>query len=96
MYTVYIMASLSRTLYVGVTNDLHRRVHEHKRRINPGFTSRYRIDQLVHFEQSSDINAAIAREKQLKRWPRSRKYRLIEAHNAHWRDLSVDWFPRKR
>ena len=89
-YYVYIMASLSRRLYVGVTNDLRRRVAEHKLASVPGFTRKYRATQLVYFEATSDIRAAIAREKQLKRWPRWRKDRLIEAHNAGWLDLSVE------
>jgi putative endonuclease len=89
-YYVYIMASLSRRLYVGITNDLRRRVWEHKTGALPGFTRRYRVTNLVYFEITSDPNVAIAREKQLKRWPRRRKHRLIEGHNAGWLDLRVD------
>ncbi len=88
-YYIYIMASLSRCLYVGITNDLRRRVWEHKTGALPGFTRKYRVTKLVYFEITSDPNAAIAREKQLKRWPRKRKYRLIEMHNAGWLDLPV-------
>ena len=91
-YCVYIMASRSRRLYIGVTNELRRRVWEHKCGAIPGFTRRYRITSLVYFEQTSDVRAAISREKQLKRWPRPRQDRLIEADNAGWLDLSVDWF----
>jgi putative endonuclease len=90
-YAVYIMASRSRTLYVGVTNDLRRRVWQHKNGDVPGFTCRYRVTNLVYFEQTRDVHAAIAREKQLKRWPRWRKERLIEQQNAAWSDLSADW-----
>jgi putative endonuclease len=90
-YYVYVLASLSRVLYVGVTNDLRRRIGEHKRGAVPGFTREYRITALVYFEFTLDVRAAIAREKQLKRWPRWRKIRLIEAENLDWRDLSVDW-----
>ena len=91
-YWAYIMASTSRTLYVGVTRDLHRRVWQHKEGLVEGFTTRYRVTRLVYFEQVADVHAAITREKQLKRWPRWRKDRLIEAENLGWLDLSVDWF----
>jgi putative endonuclease len=91
-YHVYILASLSRTLYVGVTSDLLGRVWKHKHGVYPGFTRRYHITSLVYFEDTSDACAAITREKQLKRWPRRRKTRLIEMHNPDWRDLSFDWF----
>ena len=90
-YHVYIMASLSRTLYVGVTNDLRRRVHEHRSSSIPGFTRTYRVTRLVWFEQTTDVRAAISREKQLKRWPRRRKERLIEAGNPNWADLAERW-----
>ncbi len=92
-YHVYILASHSRRLYVGVTSDLRRRVAEHRSGALPGHTRRYRITQLVHFEAWTDARAAIAREKQLKRWPRERKFRLIEARNLAWRDLAADLFP---
>ena len=79
---------------MGVTNDLHKRIWEHKHGTIPGFANRYRITNLVYFEQACDAGAAIAREKQLKRWSRRRKLRLIETHNAGWLDLSLDWFGR--
>ena len=88
---VYILASHSRVLYVGVTNDLRRRMIEHRLGVNPGFTKQYRTTSLVYFETCEDTRAAIAREKQFKRWPRWRKVRLIEADNPGWRDLSADW-----
>ena len=91
-YYVYIMTNLARTLYVGVTNDLERRVCEHKKSLVPGFTSRYGLTTLVHFEMTDDISAAIAREKQIKSWLRARKVALIEASNAAWKDLSDGWF----
>jgi putative endonuclease len=94
-YYVYILASLSRVLYVGVTNNLQRRIREHKRGVVPGFTRNYHVTTLVYFESTSDVRAAIAREKQLKRWPRQRKVRLIEAGNRDWRDLSVDIPPTR-
>jgi len=91
LYSVYIMASRSRVLYVGVTNDLARRVGEHKRGFG-GFTSRYRVTRLVHREEFSHIKDAIAREKALKGWRRSRKVALIEGSNPTWRDLAEGWF----
>jgi putative endonuclease len=91
-YAVYIMASRSRRLYVGVTGDLRRRVGQHKAGAVPGFTSTYHMTSLVYFEQTINVWAAITREKQLKRWPRARKTRLIELHNAGWLDLSAGWF----
>ena len=81
-YYVYILASASRTLYVGVTNNLERRVLEHRRKLIPGFTARYNINRLVHFEVFGDIRAAIGREKQIKGWLRSKKIALIEATRA--------------
>ncbi len=90
-YYVYIMASPSRTIYVGVTNDLERRVYEHAQKLLPGFTSRYNVSRLVYFEETPDIYAAISREKQLKGWRRDRKIALIESSNPEWRDLSTDW-----
>jgi putative endonuclease len=89
-YYVYIVASLSRTLYVGVTNDLQRRMHEHRSRQVAGFTARYGVDRLVWFESTNDVHVAIAREKQLKGWKRERKVALIEAGNPAWNDLVVE------
>src|SRR5216117_1557955 len=91
-YYVYIMASRSRVLYTGVTNDLVRRVEEHKRGLTAGFTSRYRVSRLVYFEQFGDVRDTIAREKQLKGWVRARKMRLIEQKNPTWEDLEDTWF----
>ena len=95
MYYVYILASQSRTLYVGMTNDLHRRMYEHKTRAT-GFVRQYRVDRLVYYETGANVDAIIAREKQLKRWPRWRKDQLIEKTNPEWRDLSVTWFDPPR
>jgi putative endonuclease len=90
-YWVYILASKPYgTLYVGVTNDIARRVYEHKNDLIPGFTSRYRVHMLVWFETYSDVYAAIAREKEIKGWNRDWKLRLIEKMNPKWDDL----FPR--
>src|SRR5215831_19192618 len=86
-YWVYIATNGSRTLYTGITNDLERRMCEHRNSLVPGFTSRYRIDRLVYFETTSDVWAAISREKQIKGWRRLKKVALIEAINPEWADL---------
>jgi len=91
IYYIYIMASRSRVLYVGVTNDIARRVNEHKQGLIPGFTHKYRVTRLVHFEEFADIRDAIAREKTIKGWKRSRKVSLIEERNPTWEDLSENW-----
>jgi putative endonuclease len=93
-YYIYIMASRSRVLYTGVTRDLARRVTQHKQGLTPGFTSKYRVTRLVYFEEFADIREAIAREKQLKGWKRSRKIRLVETRNPIWEDLAGADFPR--
>ena len=89
-FCVYILASRSRRLYVGVTNDLVRRLGQH-RAGQSAFTARYQIDRLVYYEQTPNAGAAIAREKELKGWTRERKLALVEAVNAGWRDLAADW-----
>jgi putative endonuclease len=89
-FYVYIMASRSGTLYIGVTNDIARRVHEHKHGLFPGFTSKYRVSRLVYCEHTDDVGAAIDREKQLKRWSRQKKKALVESVNPKWEDLSVE------
>jgi putative endonuclease len=91
-YFTYIMASRSRTLYVGMTGNLQRRVFEHKWKEHVGFTARYNCDRLVWFERHQDVQVAIAREKELKGWRRSKKIALIESANAAWVDLSRDWY----
>ena len=91
-YYVYIMTNHSGTLYTGVTNDLHRRVYEHKQELVRGFTQKYKITQLVYFEETPDVKAAIAREKQIKGWLRSKKIALIESPNPQWQDLSEGWY----
>ncbi len=89
---VYIMTNKSKTLYTGVTNNLERRVWEHKKKMIPGFTYKYSITKLVYFEEGDDIRVAIAREKQIKGWLRLKKLTLIESINPEWRDLSDDWY----
>ena len=87
-FYVYIMASRKNgTLYIGVTNDLIRRVYEHKNDLAEGFTKRYRIHKLVYYEVTENSYSAIAREKSLKKWNRAWKIRLIEKHNPDWKDL---------
>jgi putative endonuclease len=90
-YFVYILASRRNgTLYVGVTNDLARRMSEHKGKLVPGFTRKYRVDKLVYFEEYPSILEARARERALKRWDRAWKLALIEEMNPQWRDLSEE------
>ncbi len=87
MYYVYILSNQTNTvLYIGVTNDLHRRLYEHKSGQINGFTQKYHIHKLVYFEEYTEVNYAIAREKQLKNWVRSKKNRLIEPQNPNWND----------
>jgi putative endonuclease len=91
-YYVYIVTNKSWTLYTGLTNDLARRVWEHKHGTVKGFTSRYRIGKLLYYETFGDIREAIAREKQIKGWTRARKMALTKAMNPTWEDLSKGWF----
>ncbi|MGE5373979.1 MAG: GIY-YIG nuclease family protein [Bacteroidota bacterium] len=91
-YYVYIMTNKSRTLYTGVTNNLFRRVYQHKNKLIKGFTSRYNIQYLVYYESTSSVFAALEREKQIKGWLRSKKITLIEAMNPDWKDLSEGWY----
>jgi putative endonuclease len=93
VYYVYIMSNRRNgTLYVGVTNDLKRRVWQHRTKALGGFTAQYGLDQLVYFESWRHIAKAIGREKQIKAGSRARKLALIERENAGWRDLAADWF----
>ena len=79
-------------LYVGVTNDLFRRIYEHKNKVNTGFTRSYNLHKLVYFESYQDVRDAIAREKQIKGWLREKKIHLIEESNPSWSDLATDWY----
>jgi len=90
-YYTYIVASRTRVLYIGVTGDIERRMTEHKSGVIGGFTALYRCKRLVWFERYSSPSAAIAREKQLKGWIRTKKLALIQRHNPAWIDLSEDW-----
>ena len=92
-YFMYIMTNKHNTvLYTGVTNDLQRRVSEHKNHLVEGFTKRYSINKLVYFESTNDINTAIEYEKKIKGMVRKRKNKLVESKNPEWKDLSIDWF----
>lgn len=91
-YYVYILANKTKRLSTGVTNNLLRRVYEHKRGLVPGFTMRYSLSRLVYYERTEDVRAAIAREKRIKGWLRDKKIALIESVNPQWKDLSADWF----
>ncbi len=90
-YSVSIMTNRSKTRSIGVTNNLQRRMYEHKHHLVAGFTSKYQITRLVYFEETSDVNAAIAREKHIKGWLRAKKVALIESSNPDWRDVSEEW-----
>ncbi|MFH1183297.1 MAG: GIY-YIG nuclease family protein [Candidatus Moraniibacteriota bacterium] len=89
-YCVYIMASISKVLYTGITSNLRKRVWEHKNKLVEGFTKKYNTDKLVYFEQTENVMSAIAREKQLKSWHRQWKINLINKFNPKWKDLSDD------
>ena len=94
-YYVYIVTNRRKTtVYTGVTNDIHRRVYEHKNHLVHGFTDRYNLEWLVYIEETNDVNAAIAREKQIKGWSRAKKNALIESKNPAWHDLSEEWVPK--
>jgi putative endonuclease len=91
-YFVYILAGKSGVLYTVMTNNLERRVYQHKNKVTEGFTSKYNVDRLVYMETFGDVRDAIAREKQIKSWRRSKKIALIKSMNPKWRDLSEDWY----
>jgi len=90
-YYVYILTNKSGTLYTGVTNDLVRRVFEHKNQMVDGFTKRYNLKYLVYYETTNDVHEAIAREKQIKGWLRAKKLQLINSLNPAWKDLSEEF-----
>ena len=87
-YYIYIMANKTNTtIYIGITSDIIKRVWEHKNKVIDGFTKRYNVNKLVYYEETTDVNSAIAREKQLKGWNRAKKNKLIESTNPNWDDL---------
>lgn len=91
-FYVYILMNRSKGFYIGVTNNLRKRVFQHKTGILEGFTSKYKLSRLVYWETFKDVKSAIAREKQLKRWTRVKKMQLIVRMNPTWSDLAADWF----
>lgn len=91
-YYVYLLTNWdNRVMYVGVTNNLERRIYEHKNKLVDGFTKKYNVEKLVYFETASDVLAAIEREKQIKKWRREKKNQLVIEMNPEWKDLSLEW-----
>jgi putative endonuclease len=100
-YYVYILTNWNNNvMYIGMTNDLEIRVHEHKNKLIDGFTKKYNVNKLVYFEHTNDVNSAISREKEIKKWRRGKKNDLVITMNPEWKDLSVEWekdfSPKKR
>ncbi|MCL2695161.1 MAG: GIY-YIG nuclease family protein [Clostridiales bacterium] len=92
MYYVYILTNWNnKVMYVGITNNLERRLYEHKSKLADGFTNKYNVSKLVYYDSTTDVKAAIAREKQIKGWIRKRKDELVEEMNPSWEDLSAKW-----
>jgi putative endonuclease len=91
-YYVYIVTNNSKTIYTGMTNDIRRRIYEHKSKLIKGFSTKYNLTKLVYYESTNDVKSAIIREKQIKGWIRKKKIRLIEKENIEWCDLSDAWF----
>ena len=91
-YYVYILASHRGTLYTGVTNDLERRIYEHRHRLGSQFTRKYNVSKLVYYESTEDVLSAITRERQIKAWRRSKRVVLIESLNPYWKDLAEEWY----
>jgi putative endonuclease len=91
-YYVYLLTNWNnKVMYVGMTNDLERRIFEHKNKLIKGFTEKYNVNKLVYFEQTEDVSAAIAREKEIKKWRREKKNELVNLMNPGWEDLSSKW-----
>ena len=96
-YYVYILTNWNnRVMYIGVTNNLERRLFEHKNKLVKGFTEKYNTDKLVYFESTTDVRSAIEREKEIKKWRREKKNNLVETANPEWKDLSVEWSQKPR
>ncbi len=92
LYYVYMLTNWNnKVLYTGVTNDLERRIYEHKNKLVKGFTEKYNVNKLVYFEYTSDVNSAIAREKEIKGWTRQKKNQLVEVVNPLWKDLAEEF-----
>jgi putative endonuclease len=91
-YYVYLLTNWNNTvMYVGMTNNLIRRIYEHKNKLVKGFTEKYNVNKLVYFEESQDVIAAIAREKEIKKWRREKKNQLVNRINPTWKELSLEW-----
>ncbi|MCK6629580.1 MAG: GIY-YIG nuclease family protein [Anaerolineae bacterium] len=91
-YYVYLLTNWNdQVIYVGVTNNLERRLYEHKHKLVQGFTAKYNVNKLVYFEETSDVNAALHREKEIKKWRREKKNDLVTSMNPEWQDLSERW-----
>ncbi|HBH35526.1 MAG TPA: excinuclease ABC subunit C [Gammaproteobacteria bacterium] len=92
-YFIYLITNWNNNvMYAGVTNNLQRRIYEHKHKLVDGFTKKYNVNKLVYFEETSDITAAIVREKEIKKWRREKKNNLVASLNPEWKDLSAGWF----
>jgi putative endonuclease len=92
IYFVYILTNWNnKVMYIGITNNLERRVYEHKHKLVSGFTAKYNVHKLVYFEETCDVIAAIEREKEIKKWRREKKNRLVESSNPGWKDISLEW-----
>ena len=91
-YFIYLLTNWkNKAIYIGVTNDLERRLYEHKNKLVKGFTEKYNVSKLVYFEETQDVTTAIDREKEIKKWRREKKDRLVNQTNPNWRDLSLEW-----
>ena len=92
-YVVYILTNWNhKVMYIGVTNNLHKRLYQHKNKLIDGFTKKYNVNKLVYYESTEDVRSAIAREKQLKGWVRKKKNNLVAVFNPGWEDLGVELF----
>jgi putative endonuclease len=91
-YYVYLITNWNnKVMYVGVTNNLERRIYEHKKKLVKGFTKKYNVNKLVYFEETQDVTTAINREKEIKKWRREKKNQLVNRINPTWQDLSLEW-----
>ncbi len=91
-YYVYLLTNWNnKVMYVGMTNNLERRIYEHKNKLINGFTKKYNINKLVYYEETSDVNSALSREKEIKKWRREKKDTLVLNSNPEWKDLSDEW-----
>jgi len=91
-FYVYILTNWNdQVMYIGMTNNLERRLYEHKNKLVEGFTKKYNVDKLVYYEHGNDVHAAIAREKEIKKWRREKKNNLVKTMNPEWKDLSLEW-----